>query len=129
MQAMYPQVRAEKWDLKLIVTNGVIWALYLTAYEFLFRGLILHTVLCYMDAYAAISITTIISVTTHMPKGAVETFGTIPFSIALCLMAIMSGSIWVGVVIHLILALSNDYWALHYNPNMTFSVRNYSVTE
>lgn len=118
MQSFYPQIRIKEWDIKLVLVNTLVWALYLFAYEFLFRSFLLNSFLISLDITSAIILTTAISVTTHMPKGAAETFGTIPFSIMLCLAMISTGSIWAGFIIHLILALSNDYWALYFNPQM-----------
>ena len=118
MQEYYPQIRKKEWDIQLIVLNTFFWAAYLFAYEFLFRSFFLNTFLISLDTTSAVVLTTIISVSTHMPKGALETFGTIPFSVMLCLAMLVTGSIWAGFVIHLVLALSNDYWALHFNPQM-----------
>ena len=124
MQAYYPQVREPIWSPRLIAINIGVWAIYLLAYEFLFRSFLLHGMLASVDAVSAIVITTAISVATHMPKGAAETFGTIPFSVVLCIIAINTGSIWAGLFIHLALALSNDFWAIRFNPNIEFSRKN-----
>ena len=123
MQAFYPQIRVVDWDVQLLVLNACVWAVYLFAYEFLFRSFLLNSLLISLDTISAIVITTAISVSTHMPKGGIETFGTIPFSIMLCLAMIFTGSIWAGFIIHLVLALSNDYWALYFNPKMTLRRR------
>lgn len=129
MQAFYPQIRIEEWNTRLLVLNTIVWAVYLFAYEFLFRSFLLNSFLISLDTTSAIILTTVISVTTHMPKGAAETFGTIPFSIVLCLAMIFTGSIWAGFMIHLILALSNDYWALHFNPKMKIISKAVAVNE
>ena len=123
MQAMYPQVRIHRWSAKLFTVNALVWAVYLYAYEFLFRSFLLCSLLMSLETAPAIVITTAISVATHMPKGAVETFGTIPFSIMLCMAMVSTGSIWAGFIIHLALALSNDFWALFFNPEMELKKR------
>ena len=121
MQAFYPQVKVTNWGIRLILLNTLVWSVYLFAYEFLFRSFFLNNFLQSMDTLSAITLTTVLSVVTHMPKGATETFGTIPFSILLCLAMVISGSIWAGFFIHLLLALSNDYWAFYFNPKMRFN--------
>lgn len=123
MQAFYPQIRVREWDFRLLALNALVWAVYLFSYEFLFRSFLLNSLLTSLDTVTAIVITTAISVSTHMPKGGIETFGTIPFSIMLCLAMILTGSIWAGFIIHLVLALSNDYWALYFNPKMNLKRR------
>ena len=129
MQAFYPQIRITEWDARLVALNIFVWAVYLFAYEFLFRSFLLNSLLTSLDTVSAIVITTAISVSTHMPKGGIETFGTIPFSIMLCLAMIFTGSIWAGFIIHLVLALSNDYWALYFNPKMNLKRRVSIISE
>ena len=118
MQSFYPQIRVNEWDTKLLIINALVWGMYLFAYEFLFRSFLLCSLLITLDTTSSIVIATAISVATHMPKGSAETFGTIPFSIMLCLAMIFTGSIWAGFIIHLTLALANDHWALYFNPEM-----------
>ncbi len=118
MQSFYPQVRAPEWDRNLLVINGLFWLAYLFAYEFLFRGfLLIHTAEA-LGWWPGVVITTAICTLTHMPKGSKETFGTIPLSVILCLTVVQTGAIWASVVVHAALAISNDYWALFYHPDM-----------
>ena len=121
MRAYYPEVRVKSWNVKLVLINAVVWTVYLFAYEFLFRSFILQSLMITGDVVSAVAITTAISAATHMPKGEWETFGTIPFSIVLCIAAISTGSIWAGFIIHAALALSNDLWAMHYNPEFSYN--------
>ena len=121
MLAYYPEVRITSWNLKLVLMNAVVWAVYLFAYEFLFRSFLLKNLMISLDVTSAIIITTAISAATHMPKGEWETFGTIPFSIVLCIAAVSTGSMWAGFIIHLALAVSNDFWAIHYNPEFSYN--------
>ncbi len=118
MQAFYPQIRAKEWTYGLLIVNACVWGCYLFSYEFLFRGYLLQHLLLHTDVVTAVVITTTISTLTHMPKGAVETFGTIPFSVILCMAAINTHSLWAGFFIHVVLALSNDFWAIRFNPAM-----------
>ena len=121
MLAYYPEVRIRSWDLKLVLLNALVWAVYLFAYEFLFRSFLLKNLMISLDVTSAIIITTAISAATHMPKGEWETFGTIPFSVILCIAAVSTGSIWAGFIVHLALALSNDVWAIHYHPEFSYN--------
>ena len=118
MLAYYPEVRARQWSRRLIAFNSLMWGVYLAAYEFLFRGFLLVNCSNAMGVWPAIAITTALSSATHMPKGPKESFGTIPFSIVLCLSVLHTGAIWAAFTIHVILALSNDLWALHFQPEM-----------
>ena len=119
MQSYYPQVRVPVWSRNLLILNGIVWVIYLFAYEFLFRGFILLNIAGELGWWPAIVISTAICTVTHFPKGGSETVGTIPLSVLLCLIVVQTGSIWVCVITHSILAISNDYWALSYHPQMS----------
>ncbi|MEM8485639.1 MAG: CPBP family intramembrane glutamic endopeptidase [Bacteroidota bacterium] len=120
MYSFYPQIRARDWSRRLLVVNALVWTLYMFAYEFLFRGFLLMGVASVYGWWPAIIVTTALSATTHLPKGGKETFGTIPLSIVLSLIVIQTGAIWACVAAHAILAISNDYWAVFYHPEMRF---------
>lgn len=122
MQAFYPQVRVEEWNLNLLLVNAFFWTTYLTAYEFMFRGFLLMNLVHAMGWAPAVTITTALATVTHIPKGAKETFGTIPMSLVMCLIVYQTGSIWPCIVVHAILAIANDYWAVFYHPRMQLKV-------
>lgn len=116
--AYYPQVRAKEWTPKLVFHNTLAWVLYLFAYEFLFRGLLLFSCLAVLDPWVAISINIALYSATHIPKGFTESMVTIPFGIGVCILTMGSGAIWIAWLAHVAVALSNDYVALKFNPEM-----------
>ncbi len=120
MQAFYPQVRVSEWNMNLFVVNACIWTMYLAAYEFMFRGFLLMNLVQAMGWAPAVTITTALATITHIPKGGKETFGTIPMSLVMCLIVYQTGSIWPCIIVHSILAIANDYWAVFYHPRMQF---------
>ncbi len=120
MYDFYPQIRVREWNRRLIVINALVWILYMFAYEFLFRGFLLMGLASVTGWWPAMIVTAALAATTHLPKGAKETFATIPLSIVLSLTVIQTGAIWACVATHAILAISNDYWAVFYHPRMRF---------
>jgi membrane protease YdiL (CAAX protease family) len=118
--ATYPQMRIGKWSLKLALINSLFWAMYLFAYEFLFRGILFFT--CYeaFGFWPATAINIALYSATHIPKGPAETFGTIPYGIILCIATATTGSILVAFVTHLIMALSNDFFSIHHSEEMSY---------
>ncbi len=119
--AYYPMIRARHWDTKLTVLNTLATTAYLFAYELLFRGVLLTACVDTLGVWPAIAINVALYSTTHLPKGPAETIGAIPFGVLVCYITLTTGTIWVAVVIHIILSLSNDYLAVHYNPDMKFA--------
>jgi len=114
----YPQIRVKEWNIKLIIINSLIWIAYLLAYEFFFRGILLFSWVHIIGVWPAIAVNTSIYACTHIPKGFKEAIGAIPLGIILCIITLITGNIWVAFFIHVLLALSNDYFALYHNPEM-----------
>ena len=117
----YPQMRIANWTTKILAINATGWILYLLAYEILFRGVLLF--LCYdiFGFWPAVAINLGLYAATHIPKGAGETFGTIPYGLLLCFITISTGSILVAFATHLIMALSNDLFSIYHNAEMKIS--------
>ncbi|MEK6477005.1 type II CAAX endopeptidase family protein [Catalinimonas sp. 4WD22] len=121
--SMYPMIRAKVWDSKLIVINALATISYLFAYELLFRGILLTACVYSLGVWPAIVINVALYSAVHLPKGPAETIGALPFGLLICYITLTTGTIWVAVMIHIILSLSNDYLALYYNPEMQVKFR------
>jgi membrane protease YdiL (CAAX protease family) len=121
--ATYPQIRMQRWTPRLVAFNTLNWILYLLAYEFLFRGILLMLLVPVLGVWPSIFINVALYSATHIPKGAKETISAIPFGLALCLITLHTGSIMVAFLAHVMLALLNDYGALSNNPEMKVNWR------
>ncbi len=121
--AMYPMIRAKTWDSRLVMLNALATVSYLFAYELLFRGILLTACVESLGVWPAIVINVALYSAVHLPKGPAETIGAIPFGLLICYITLSTGTIWVAVIIHVILSLSNDYLALYYNPEMKVKFR------
>ncbi|WPP49837.1 CPBP family intramembrane glutamic endopeptidase [Catalinimonas niigatensis] len=121
--SMYPMIRAKVWDSRLIIINALATISYLFAYELLFRGILLTACVDSLGVWPAIVINVALYSAVHLPKGPAETIGAIPFGLLICYITLTTGTIWVAVMIHIILSLSNDYLALYYNPEMQVKLR------
>jgi membrane protease YdiL (CAAX protease family) len=116
----YPMIRRARWPPSLVLINSTATILYLFAYELMFRGILLSVCTTGLGVWPAIAINIALYSTTHLPKGPAETIGAIPFGLLVCYITLTTGTIWVAVVVHVILSLSNDYLSVHYNPSMQF---------
>lgn len=116
----YPQIRINNWDIKLVLKNSLGWFIYLLAYEFLYRGLLLFGLIEAFGTWPAIFVNTIIYSLAHIPKGNKEALAAIPFGIILCILTIRTETIWISVFVHVVLALSNDFFALAASKTMKF---------
>ncbi len=115
---LYPQIRSKNWTPGMIAISGTSWVLFLVGYEFLFRGFLLHASLDIMAAGPAIALNSALYAFAHFYKGPGETFGAIPVGVLLCYLTIVTGNIWCAVVIHALMALSNEWFSLYFHPEM-----------
>jgi membrane protease YdiL (CAAX protease family) len=117
--AMYPQIRKRQWSASIVFGSGITWVVYLFAYEFLFRGILLFSSLASLDQVTSITLNVCIYALFHIPKGMKETLASIPFGIILCLLTIRSGSFYLAFLLHSLLALSNEWFSIYYHPDIS----------
>lgn len=115
---MYPQVRKKIWSVKTLFFSALSWILYLAAYEFLFRGILLFSCVHEFGHWPAIAINLFAYSLVHIPKGKKEILGAIPIGFILCLITISTGSIWAALFTHIIMALSNEWFSFYHHPDM-----------
>lgn len=115
---MYPQIRVKEWSWRLVFWSSLTWALYLFAYEFLFRGVLFFLVLHAEGFAVATAINVAVYALAHLPKGEKETLGAIPLGFVLCWFTFATGSIWLAVTVHVVMALSNEWLSIYYHPEM-----------
>lgn len=116
----YPQVRAKTWTNKTIFYNAFGWTIYLLGYELLFRGILFFPLVETLGLSTAITINVILYSATHIPKGVEETIGAIPLSIVLCLLTYVSENIWIAFIVHVVMALTNEFTAFLHHPDFQY---------
>jgi len=120
--SLYPQMRIKKWTPGILALSGLSWIVFLIAYEFLFRGFLLYATLTLLEPWSAIAINCTLYAFAHFYKGPGETFGAIPLGILFCYLTLLTGNIWSAVVVHSIMALSNEWYSIWINPDLKVKV-------
>jgi hypothetical protein len=115
----YPQMQLARWTPGLWLLEALPWAAFLLAYEFMFRGLLLHSMLAW-GAWPAIAVNTALYTCTHHHKGLEESIGALPLGVLLCLLTLATGSFWPAYFIHLSLAVFNSLGAVVRKPSLGF---------
>lgn len=118
--AVYPQIRIEKWSNKIVALSAGSWIAFLIAYEFFFRGFLLFASLTVLDPWPAIALNCSLYGFAHFYKGPGETFGAIAVGVLLCYITLLTGNIWSAVLIHSLMALSNEWFSLRSHPDMKY---------
>lgn len=119
--AQLPEVRAEYPLAKGLFSRGPLFWQYALAYilfyyitwEYYFRGFLLFGLAKIYGPAAAILIQTISSCLIHLGKPEGETLGSIVAGIFFGLLALRTGSIWYGWLIHFSLGVLTDFFILH----------------
>ena len=120
-QEIYPQMRLKRWGIRRVGISFGGWAIYLFAYEFLFRGILWF--LCYkaFGFLPALVINLSLYSSLHMPKGIKETLGAIPVGLILCIFSYLTGSFFLAFITHLAIASSTELFSVYHNPDMHYS--------
>ena len=118
LRAMYPELRLMEWNITALAISIGGWVLYLTAYEYLFRGILLLSCIEAFGLWPAVTINLALYAALHLPKGMKEAIAAIPFGALLCYLTIESHSLIPAVFIHSVQAISCELFCIWRNPNM-----------
>jgi len=116
--AMYPQIRMREWTSGILFFSALSWVVFLIGYEFLFRGFLLHASLNIMAPIPAFALNISVYALAHVYKGPGETYGAIPVGFILCYLTLITGNIWSAVILHSVMALSNEWFSIKAHPEM-----------
>jgi membrane protease YdiL (CAAX protease family) len=114
-QTAYPFYKLANRSLTDLLVWEALYAAQFLALEFFFRGFLLFGLVRAMGAHA-IWVMVVPYVMIHFDKPAAETFGAIVAGLVLGTLALRTRSIWGGVVIHVLVAVSMDVLALRHCP-------------
>lgn len=108
----YPEAPVERWTTKRWLANAGAWAIYLAGYELLFRGLCLSVLVEAWGVSSGVAVTTALYAVAHLPKNMSESLGSFPMGVVLAALTLGSGSLGAAWMVHLLMALSADGFAL-----------------
>ena len=111
-QNPYPQFKIDNWTNQYKFLSYLTWILYLTGYEFMFRGILLFGTLEELGYYPAIILNVVLYAVVHIPKGKKEVLGCFILGPILCFSAIETNTIIVPVILHISVCLSNEYFSI-----------------
>ena len=114
----FPEVRVRFWRPQIFIWSTIWWILYLTAYEFFYRGLLFQSLRFQLtDEVAVVACTAIYSLAHYFKRNRVSFFAILYGALS-CYMVIDTGSILPGLILHIVNALSVEYLSLKHHPEM-----------
>ena len=92
--------------------NILGWSVYLVAYEFLFRGILLFECYHALGFWPAVAINVSIYSAIHMVYGKDQTFGALVFGAVACYFALTRGTLLIPIFMHLSLSILSDLYSI-----------------
>jgi len=114
--AIYPQMRVDAWDIRLIIKFSFFMALYFLGHEMLFRGLLLFPLADHYGFWFAVAINTGLCTVAYLPRGPLETLAVLIFCPLLCFITLQTETIWASWIIHCMVAVAYSMLALKHHP-------------
>jgi membrane protease YdiL (CAAX protease family) len=115
------QIKTNRWSSTLMVFNILGWSIYLLAYEFLFRGILLFECYNHFGFLPAVVINITIYSAIHMVNGREQALGAIFFGAVACYLTLQMGTILIPIFMHIALSGFSDYFSVRMNPAIRYS--------
>ena len=123
VHTVVPGMRLSSWKPVHVLVSLLGWGIYLLAYEYIFREILLFAWAEAAGIFPAIMVNVVIYAIFHLHKGKLETLGSIPFGIILCLISLNAGSFLPALMLHFTLAASTEVFSIYHNPAMYFNFK------
>lgn len=116
IQAAYPELRVQPRTPRVVAASAFAWLIYLVGYELFFRGFLLHWGIDLWGVVPGIAVMTLVYVLAHLGKPRAEMLICFVAGPAFAALTLWTGTIWSVTLLHLLIALTNENAAAHWNP-------------
>lgn len=116
IQAAYPELRVQPRTPHVVAASAFAWLLYLLGYELFFRGLLLHWGIALWGLVPGVAVMTLVYVLAHLGKPRAEMLICFVVGPAFAALTLWTGTIWSVTLLHILIALTNENAAAHWNP-------------
>lgn len=118
------QINPAQWNTSLFMLNVLGWSLYLIAYEFLFRGILLFECYEHLGFWPAVAINISIYSAVHMVNGKDQTIGALVFGTLACYFALTRGTLLIPIFMHLSLSILSNFYSIKNMQQFQMNVKN-----
>ena len=116
----YPDVRIRFWEPRILIFSSIWWILYTAAFEFFYRGLLLHSFLMNFDGNEPLAIaasTSLYVLSQYFRRNRVSFF-TILYGIAACIVTLRTQSIFPAIISLMTLSLLMEWLSILHHKEM-----------
>ena len=118
------QFYPSQWNTSLFMLNALGWSLYLIAYEFLFRGILLFECYEHLGFWPAVAINVSLYSAIHMVNGKDQTAGALVFGTLACYFALTRGTLLIPIFMHLSLSILSNFYSVKNMQHLQMSREN-----
>ncbi len=115
------QIKTNRWTNTLMIFDVLGWSVYLLAYEFLFRGILLIECSNHFGFLPAIVINIVLYSAIHMINGKDQAIGSVFFGAVACYLTLQMGTILIPLFMHIALSGFSDYFSVRMNPSIHYA--------
>ncbi|MEO5906259.1 MAG: CPBP family intramembrane glutamic endopeptidase [Saprospiraceae bacterium] len=116
----YPDVRIRFWEPRILILSSIWWILYIAAFEFFYRGLLLQSFLINFNGNVPLAIaasTSLYCLSQYFRRNRVSFF-TIIYGIVACYITLKTESIFPTIITHLTLSLLMEWLSILHHREM-----------
>ncbi len=119
--ASFPEMRIRRWTPKICLSSALSWIAYIIGLEFCYRGMLLHSLRMMLsdDGMAVLVATGIYALSQYFKRNAVAWLA-IPYSVAVCLLTIDTGSLLPVIILHTFQVLVHEGLSIGRHPEMNW---------
>lgn len=118
------QLSPAEWNVSMFMLNALGWGIYLIAYEFLFRGILLFESYEALGFWPAVAINISLYSAIHMVSGKEQTIGALIFGTIACYFAITRETLLIPIFMHLSLSILSDLYSIRNRHRIKLTARN-----
>jgi uncharacterized protein len=111
---IFPYLKYNQWTFKLQLLSALTWIIYLVAYEFLLRGVLLFASAALMGSAWAILLNLVVYALMHISKGKQQVLACIPLGFVMCITVLATQSFAGAALIHISFAVSFESAVLYH---------------
>ena len=108
----YPEIRFARWSRSLALLDLVAWLVYLVAYEFLFRGFLMLSLVPAFGVWPAVLVTSALYIYSHVPKYPPEVVSCLFLAPLFAVATLTTGSIVCPILVHTFFAWYSEVCAV-----------------
>jgi len=123
---LYPEIRLAVWTPRMLIFSAFFWIIYLVGMEFLYRGLVLQSLLVNTgNSWLAILGSVGLYAMIHYFKNNRISLACVPYGLIIAYVTLNCGSLLPAIILHTVTSLATEWLSIYYHPEIRAQRRLY----